>query len=108
MSIVSVKAQEKNLELVLDIDPTMPINLIGDPLRLGQVIVNLCGNAVKFTHDGEIIVKASLDKQDDKNAEIRFVVSDTGEGIPEDKLAKLFEAFTQADASTTRKHGEQA
>ncbi|WP_104398505.1 hybrid sensor histidine kinase/response regulator [Vibrio penaeicida] len=105
VSIVSVKAQEKNLELVLDIDPTMPINLIGDPLRLGQVIVNLCGNAVKFTHEGEIIVKATLDKQDDKNAEIRFVVSDTGEGIPEDKLAKLFEAFTQADASTTRKHG---
>ncbi len=105
VSIVSVKSQEKHLELVLDIDPTMPINLIGDPLRLGQVILNLCGNAVKFTHDGEIIIKASLDQSDDDNAVIRFVVIDTGEGIPEDNLAKLFEAFTQADASTTRKHG---
>ncbi|BCL73561.1 hybrid sensor histidine kinase/response regulator [Vibrio nigripulchritudo] len=105
VSIVSVKAQEKNLELVLDVDPKMPINLIGDPLRLGQVIVNLCGNAVKFTHEGEIIVRVSADKLDEKEAIIRFTVSDTGEGIAQDKLEKLFEAFTQADASTTRKHG---
>ena len=105
VTIVSVKAQEKNLELVLDVDPKMPVNLIGDPLRLGQVIVNLCGNAVKFTHDGEIVVRVSADKIDEKEATIRFTVSDTGEGIPQDKLEKLFEAFTQADASTTRKHG---
>lgn len=99
------KAQEKGLELVIDIDPSVPIALRGDPNRLRQVITNLVGNAIKFTERGEITLKVSCVKDEPTRARLRFSVSDTGIGIPEDHFDALFSAFTQVDASTTRKYG---
>lgn len=104
-SAVSLRASEKGLEFALDIDQKIPIGLIGDPLRLGQVLVNLTGNAIKFTNSGEVIVAAKLEKQTDSGVNIHFSVKDTGIGIPQDKMETLFSAFSQADSSITRKYG---
>lgn len=104
-SVVSFKAQEKGIEFLMDIDPHLPLGLIGDPLRLGQVMVNLCGNAVKFTQEGEIVLSARVNQLNDKQVLLSFAVKDTGIGIPKDKLADLFDAFSQADNSITRKYG---
>lgn len=104
-SSVSLRADEKGLEFILDIDPKIPTGLIGDPLRLGQVLVNLAGNSIKFTDSGEVIVVARLEKQTDSGVVIHFLVKDTGIGIPEDKMETLFSAFSQADSSITRKFG---
>ena len=83
----------------------MPVALRGDSGRLRQVLINLMGNAVKFTSSGEIVVKASLEAETDEDAVVRFSVRDTGIGIPADKVGTLFDKFTQVDASTTRKFG---
>ena len=99
------KAREKNLELVFDIAPDIPRLLVGDPLRLGQVLANLLGNAVKFTDAGEVVVKTSLLKKTPGNVVLEFSVHDTGIGITRAQLAQLFQPFTQADASTSRKYG---
>ncbi|MEI6127372.1 MAG: response regulator, partial [Pseudomonadota bacterium] len=87
------------------IEPDVPSFLRGDPGRLRQVIINLAGNAVKFTHEGEIIIRASVQSEDADKAELVFEITDTGIGIPADKIDRLFTPFTQVDGSTTRKYG---
>ena len=102
---LAVRASEKGLEIVDDIGSDVPRRIVGDPGRLRQILVNLLGNAVKFTEHGEIVLKASLTSDHDDRAEIHFVVSDTGIGIPKDKQEMIFDAFSQADSSTTRRFG---
>ncbi|SLM28349.1 putative Histidine kinase [Desulfamplus magnetovallimortis] len=98
-------ASKKFIELLLSLDSKVPWFVIGDPFRLGQILSNLISNAVKFTDSGQILIKVNLiDKRDDE-VTIRFAVSDTGIGIPEDVIPLLFKSFTQADASTTRRYG---
>ncbi len=104
-SMVAAKASEKGLELVSSIDPEIPLNLIGDPLRLGQVLLNLASNAVKFTQIGNILIKTELMEKVDNQCKLRFTVSDTGLGMSEEQLSRLFVAFNQADSSVTRKFG---
>lgn len=99
------KADEKDLELAVFIDPDLPTNVIGDPGRLRQILTNLIGNALKFTHKGEIVVECKLVESKPDTLNIQFSVRDTGIGIPQDKLDLIFKDFTQADGSTTRKYG---
>ena len=103
--MLDVKAREKGLDLVCLIGPEVPPLLRGDPGRLGQVLTNLGGNAVKFTHSGEIVIRVSLAEESETKAIVRFEVRDTGIGIPEGQLSTLFSPFTQVDGSTTRKYG---
>ncbi|MCE1247721.1 MAG: response regulator [Firmicutes bacterium] len=103
--LTSIKAQEKGLELLVYTAPEVPTALVGDPLRLGQVLTNLVGNAVKFTHKGEIVVAVTKVEESDRNVTLKFSVKDTGIGLTEDEKNKLFKAFTQADTSTVRKYG---
>ena len=103
--IVGINAFQKGLEFVLIRDKNTPIHLIGDPLRLEQVLLNLTNNAVKFTETGEIIVKVSLVEQDFSHIRLVFEVQDTGIGFSPDQYEGLFGAFTQADSSTTRRYG---
>ncbi|MBN1592005.1 MAG: response regulator [Candidatus Coatesbacteria bacterium] len=105
IDIHAIKAYEKNLELTCLIEPAVPALLQGDPGRLRQVVINLLGNALKFTSEGEVALHVSLDWEADGEAMVRFAVKDTGIGIPECKLDGLFSAFTQVDASTTRQFG---
>ena len=105
VEILAPKIEEKGLELAYMIDHDVPFALRGDPGRLRQVLVNLVNNAVKFTDQGEISLRAVVDGETETHATIRFSVSDTGIGIPEDRLDDLFEAFSQADASISRKYG---
>jgi signal transduction histidine kinase/CheY-like chemotaxis protein len=102
---LAFKAQEKGLEYTCAIDPEVPVLLFGDPGRLSQVLVNLVANAIKFTREGRVGVKVSLERENEVCATLRFTVSDTGIGIPAEKVKLLFQPFTQADASTTRKYG---
>ena len=104
-SIVGLKAGEKGLELIFYTDREVPSSLVGDPLRLGQVLVNLTSNSVKFTERGEIFVSTQVHSAWEGGVELSFSVKDTGIGLTEDQQASLFEAFTQADDSTTRKYG---
>ena len=104
-NLISEKASTKGLELIFDIDPAVSIHSKGDPLRLGQILINFCNNAVKFTERGEIILGARVQEQDDKGQLVCFSVSDTGIGLTEEQMGRLFQAFEQADASTTREHG---
>ena len=99
------RAHEKRLELVCHILPDVPESLVGDPGRLRQVLVNLVGNAIKFTDRGDIVVEVGLDRLTADEAVLRFTVSDTGIGIPRNKQWQIFGAFVQADASTTRRFG---
>jgi two-component system sensor histidine kinase/response regulator len=103
--LTAVKAQEKNLEYCNLIHPSVPTFLRGDPGRLRQVLINLIGNAVKFTDEGEVTISVRLESQTDTKAFVRFSVIDTGIGIPEDKSDVLFDSFSQVDATTTRKYG---
>jgi len=102
---LSQQAQEKTLELVCDIDASVPQTLIGDPTRLGQIITNLTANAIRFTDAGEVLITARFDRETLEKGALTLCVIDTGEGIPPDLLSTLFDAFTQADGSTTRRHG---
>ncbi|KIX15324.1 response regulator [Dethiosulfatarculus sandiegensis] len=104
-NLVTLKAQEKGIELLFDIDPELPRSLKGDPLRLGQIMVNLANNAVKFTDKGEIVLSARLLEQKDNQVKARFSVRDTGIGMTQQQIDRLFQAFSQADTSTTRKYG---
>jgi signal transduction histidine kinase/CheY-like chemotaxis protein len=99
------RAHEKGLELACEISPEVPPSLGGDPSRLRQILVNLIGNALKFTETGEIVLRVSTERSEGENASLTFMVSDTGIGIARDKQATIFEAFTQADGSTTRRFG---
>jgi signal transduction histidine kinase/DNA-binding response OmpR family regulator len=105
MKILSLRAHQKGLELAVEIEPDVPDGIIGDPGRLRQVVVNLVGNAVKFTEHGEVIVHAKTVSRTERGIELQFTVSDTGIGIPADKQAAIFDAFQQADGSMTRKYG---
>ena len=104
-NLVGIKSQEKGLELLFDVDFDLPRVLKGDPLRLAQVMVNLANNAVKFTDQGEIVVSAKLLEEAPDKIKARFSVRDTGIGMTPEQSAKLFQPFTQADSSTTRKYG---
>ena len=105
-NLVSVKAQEKEeLEVLFDTGQEVPRFLVGDPLRLGQVLINLAKNAVKFTESGEIVVSTELLEQAESGLTIQFSVRDTGIGLTEEQIGKLFQSFSQADTSTTRKFG---
>ncbi len=105
-TVISVKAVEKpEIEVLFDIEPIMPCRLIGDPLRLGQILINLCNNALKFTEKGEVIVRARLLEDKGEFAVLEFAVEDTGIGLTEKQQAKLFQSFNQADSSITRKYG---
>jgi PAS domain S-box-containing protein len=104
-TLVGIKTQEKGLELLFKTDPSVPRALVGDPLRLGQILINLSNNAVKFTDKGEIVVSTELVKKDEAQVTLKFSVQDTGVGMTSEQAAKLFQPFMQADSSTTRKYG---
>jgi signal transduction histidine kinase/DNA-binding response OmpR family regulator/HPt (histidine-containing phosphotransfer) domain-containing protein len=105
MELLAERAHSKGIELALQVDPEIPAVLRGDPGRFRQILVNLVGNAVKFTERGEVVVQASLDSRDGGVVTVRFSVRDTGIGIPREAQEKIFASFTQADGSTTRKFG---
>ncbi|MBF0303062.1 MAG: response regulator, partial [Desulfamplus sp.] len=105
VNIISVKAAEKEIEFINTIENDVPIYLVGDPMRLRQILINLSNNAVKFTRSGHVIIKTELVRKDDNNCQLKFSISDTGIGMTEEQIAKLFNAFTQADSSVTRKFG---
>jgi signal transduction histidine kinase/CheY-like chemotaxis protein/tetratricopeptide (TPR) repeat protein len=102
---LSVRAAQKNLELAYHIPADVPDFLLGDPGRLSQIVINLMGNAIKFTEAGEVVVDVAVESQSDHDVVLHFIVSDTGIGIPPDKLDAIFAAFSQADTSTTRRYG---
>jgi PAS domain S-box-containing protein len=104
-SLVSVKAHEKGIEFLFQVSVDVPRSLVGDPLRLGQVLINLANNAVKFTEMGEIVVSAELIERGAVGAEVQFTVRDTGIGLTAAQQSRLFQPFSQADTSTTRKYG---
>jgi signal transduction histidine kinase/DNA-binding response OmpR family regulator len=103
--MVAIRAHEKGLALVCEIASEVPRDLVGDPTRLRQVLLNLLGNAIKFTESGEVALRITPDADSSVPGALRFTVSDTGIGIPEGKLGAVFERFTQADSSTTRRYG---
>jgi len=105
LKVLAVRAQQKGLELACHVLPETPDALVGDPERLRRIVVNLAGNAVKFTERGEVVLRAALESKQNSDATLHFSVTDTGIGIPADKQAGIFEAFAQADSSTTRKYG---
>jgi signal transduction histidine kinase/CheY-like chemotaxis protein len=105
ISTFGVAAHTKGLELIARIAPGVPERLIGDPLRLRQVLINLIGNAVKFTSEGQIVLEISRDPESTEPGDLRLAISDTGIGIPASKLNTIFASFTQADSSTTRQYG---
>ncbi len=105
LQILSIQAEEKGLELLLDVAHDVPETVTGDPARLRQVITNLVGNGIKFTTQGEIKIKISEKSRMDEKVELEVQVSDTGIGIAPEKQANVFQAFTQADSSTTRRYG---
>ncbi len=104
-TVAGIKAQEKELEFLLNTGQDIPMALVGDSLRLGQVLINLCNNAVKFTDTGEIVIYTKLVKQEKEQATLQFSVRDTGIGLTKEQKGNLFQAFSQADTSTTRKYG---
>ena len=105
MKTFAFKADEKNLELIFDVHPAVPDSVVSDPGRLRQILVNLVGNALKFTERGEIQVKVEVDSHSKDHSVLSFSVQDTGVGIPAEKQALVFDAFSQADSSTTRRYG---
>ncbi|MBF0588855.1 MAG: response regulator [Magnetococcales bacterium] len=104
-NLVAIKAEEKGVELLFDADPEIPTALVGDPLRLGQILTNLGNNAVKFTEQGEIVVGVRVESQTETEVKLHFTVRDTGIGMTPKQQRKLFQSFSQADSSTTRKYG---
>jgi len=105
IGMISVKAAEKNLEVLNTIAKDLPYDLIGDPMRLGQILINLVNNAVKFTDKGHILIRAELLDTAGDICHVKFTVSDTGIGMTQEQMGKLFAAFSQADSSVTRKYG---
>ncbi|NDQ58352.1 MAG: response regulator [Acidipila sp.] len=105
LKVLAVRAQQRSLGLAVHVRSGVPDGLVGDPARLGRILVNLVGNAVKFTEKGEVVVHARVESQEEEQVILHFAVTDTGIGIPGEKLEHIFEAFAQADSSTTRKYG---
>jgi signal transduction histidine kinase len=105
LKLLSVTAGKKNLKWTVSISPAVPENVFGDSGRLRQVVLNLVGNAIKFTDHGEIVVSIAVEASLAEVVRIHFAVRDTGIGIPVDKQSMIFERFSQADTSSTRKHG---
>jgi len=104
-NLITDKASAKGLELVFDVAPDVPNDMVGDPLRLGQILINYANNAVKFTEDGEITIRVRLGQDLGGEVVLRFEVRDTGIGLTEEQRGRLFQSFQQADSSTTRKYG---
>ena len=105
LKTLAVRAEQKGLALHVRVDPEVIDEVVGDPARLRQIVVNLVGNAIKFTAAGEVAVTVQKESQSDETVTLRFTVSDTGIGIPPDRQNEIFSAFTQADSSTTRQYG---
>ncbi|HWZ54118.1 MAG TPA: ATP-binding protein [Candidatus Acidoferrales bacterium] len=103
--VLAIRAQQKGLELACHVEQGVPDTLVGDPERLRRIVVNLVGNAIKFTERGEVLVQVETQEQSKDRVVLHFRVKDSGIGIPKDKQSMIFEAFTQADSSTTRKYG---
>ena len=103
--MLAVSAHKKGLEILVDIAGDVPVRTVGDPTRLRQILINLLGNAIKFTEQGEVVVSLTVEQTGPEGAKIHFAVRDSGVGIPADKQASIFEAFSQADVSTTRRYG---
>lgn len=104
-STIGIKAEEKDLELLFDLPADLPASLVGDPLRLGQVLLNFGNNAVKFTERGEVVIGVEQLAASDDSAELHFWIRDSGIGMSEEQIGRLFASFSQADSSTTRKYG---
>lgn len=106
INAIKVRADEKNISLIVHIDKNIPDFIVGDPVRLGQVLNNLIGNAIKFTNQGGAInINVFLSREILQEVELRFIIEDTGIGIPEDKIETIFDSFNQVDYNTTRKYG---
>ncbi|HKK01659.1 MAG TPA: ATP-binding protein, partial [Desulfuromonadales bacterium] len=105
VELLAQKTFDKGLELICDVDPAMPLALFGDPVRLRQIVLNLLGNAIKFTSEGEIVVRLFAETMNADRCRVCLQVQDTGVGLPEDVQGKIFESFSQADDSTTRNFG---
>ncbi len=105
LDMLAESAQRKGLELCSIADPEVPICVGGDPNRIRQILTNLVNNAIKFTHTGEVVIRTLLEREDGSDCWLRFEVSDTGIGVPQEARSQLFEPFTQADSATTRKFG---
>ncbi|WP_050759411.1 response regulator [Luminiphilus syltensis] len=105
VSLVGLKAEDHGLELLLDVPPDLPTALIGDPLRLSQILINLGNNAVKFTEDGEVVVAVRVEEESNAEVRMHFSVRDSGIGMNKEQQSRLFQSFSQADSSTTRKYG---
>ncbi|MEK9141151.1 MAG: ATP-binding protein, partial [Nitrospirota bacterium] len=105
IDILAMRANEKGLELACHVDRNVPCHLVGDPTRLTQILINLIGNALKFTEKGSVVVHVTNDSDQNTTGAVRFSITDTGIGIPSDKLVSIFDNFTQAHASTTRQYG---
>jgi signal transduction histidine kinase/CheY-like chemotaxis protein len=105
LKTLAVRADEKGLELLCEIAPEVPEIMRGDSGRLRQILINLVGNAIKFTDEGEVALKVHVESQEQRDYLVHFTISDTGIGIPQDKRDAIFAPFTQADTSTTRKYG---
>ena len=103
--LISVKALEKRLDLIYYINPDVPTHIVGDITRLKQILLNLVGNAIKFTNKGEVLISVNVEEQKENSYKLKFIVKDTGIGMSDRALKKLFQPFTQADISTTRKYG---
>ncbi|MBW2038431.1 MAG: PAS domain S-box protein [Deltaproteobacteria bacterium] len=110
--VMAIRAHEKGLELIYNVMPDVPTALLGDPVRLRQILINLVGNAIKFTEKGEVLIQVKRQetgdrsqKSEDAEAELLFLVTDTGIGLPPEKIETIFDSFTQADSSTTRRYG---
>ena len=104
-NLISEKSHAKGLELVFEMAPDVPRNLVGDSLRLGQILLNYANNAVKFTEKGEIVISVRASERTGKDVLLHFRVQDTGIGLTPEQMGRLFQSFSQADASTTRKFG---
>jgi two-component system sensor histidine kinase/response regulator len=105
LKTLALRADEKGLELLCDFVEDVPATVHGDPVRLGQMLTNLVGNAIKFTNEGQVLVKVEVESRESQTTILHFIVSDTGIGIPKEKQKAIFESFTQADTSTTREFG---
>ena len=105
LNLFAAEASKKDLNLASTIDPNAPGNIMGDAQRLRQILINLLGNAIKFTNKGEVAVHVSSRRLEGNDYEIHFAIKDTGIGIPENRMSQLFRSFSQVDASTTRKYG---